>query len=409
MSVTVRGITEADSEDFLEAIRFTFGVPPSQDLEESNRRFLANIEPDRARCAFVGPKMVGTLGTFSLSMTVPGRPDVPVAGTTMVTVSPTHRRRGVLRDLMAAHFEEVRERGESLAALYASDSAIYGRFGYGMASVWADTTIGRDHVARHPRVHAPAEIEVVDHERFMPEAERTLDSIRLNRPGMYVRSTGFWERRVDDRDEERDGASALRRVLAVEDGQVTGYALYRIKLGHWENNHADAVVRVNEVHASTPAAASGLWGFLLDHDLIKEIKVFGIASDDPLFALLAGSRRAAPTFTDQVFVRIMDPVAALEGRSYQADGRLVIDVHDGHGFASGTFEIQISDGAARVQKFAGEADIELDAEDLGSVYLGRSRLAQLGLAGRVRGNARALFEADRLFGWPVQPWCQDLF
>ena len=67
-------------------------------------------------------------GTFSPG----GR--LPTAGTSVVAVAPTHRRRGILRAMMTQHLAEVHEKGEPLAALWASESSIYGRFGYGPAS-----------------------------------------------------------------------------------------------------------------------------------------------------------------------------------------------------------------------------------------------------------------------------------
>jgi len=327
----------------------------------------------------------------------------------MVTVLPTHRRQGALRMLIKAHFAEIRERGEPLAALFASDSAIYGRFGYGMATVWAETTIDRRHVERHRLVGSPTTVSLVSPDQLRPLAKTVMARLVPDRPGMFERAELFWDRRFDDRPSDRRGATRLRGVLVEQGGEPTGYALYRVKGGEWSENHGDAVVRVNEVHATTPGATVGLWSFLLEHDLVKSIELFGLPEDDPVFALLEGFRRARPQLTDQMFIRVMDVAAALAARSYQADGRLILEVGDEDGGAGGTYLLEIDGGRASCRPTIDHPDISLSVEDLSSAYLGRSRLGQLSAVGRVTARPETVARADTLFGWPVAPWCQDIF
>lgn len=410
MALAVRPVGAEDLDAFRAALHTTFAHEPDPAFEEADAaRFRSWFEIERAHCVIEGDALVGTLGTFSLPMTIPGAHPVSVAGTTMVTVLPTHRRRGALRMLMSAHFAEVRERGEPLAALFASDSAIYGRFGYGLATVWAETTVDRRHVDRHRLVERPASVKLVSPELLRPLAKRVMDRLLPDRPGMFARSELFWDRRFEDRPSGRDGATRLRGVLVEEAGEPTGYALYRVKAGTWSESHGDAVVRVNEVLATTPGAAVGLWSFLLEHDLVKSIELFGLPEDDPVFAMLAGFRRARPRVTDQMFIRVMDVASALEARSYQTDGRLVLGVGDEDGFAAGTYLLEVDGGRAVCRPTIDDPDIGLSVEDLGSAYLGRSRLRQLSTVGRVTGRPETVAGADTLFGWPVAPWCQDIF
>lgn len=410
MALAVRPVGAEDFDSFRATIHTTFAHEPDPSFEEADSaRFRTWFETDRAHCVTDGSALVGTLGTFTLPMTIPGAHPVSVAGTTMVTVLPTHRRQGALRMLISAHFAEVRERGEPLAALFASDSAIYGRFGYGMATVWAETTIDRRHVDRHRLAGRPASVSLVSPDLLRPLARSVMAKLVPGRPGMFERSELFWERRFEDRPSNRHGATRLRGVLVEEDDEPAGYALYRVKGGEWSDNHGDAVVRVDEVQATTPGAAVGLWSFLLDHDLVKSIELSGLPEDDPVFALLAGFRRARPQLTDQMFIRVMDVAAALEARSYQADGRLVLAVGDGDGVAGGTYLLEIDGGRATCRPTIDHPDISLSVEDLGSAYLGRSRLGQLSAVGRVTGRPEAVARADTLFGWPVAPWCQDMF
>lgn len=406
MSIEIRGITSEQHLDFIRAMSTPFGFDLEPDEEEADlARFAGYFETDRARCAYDGKQIVGTLGAFSFQMAVPGAA-VACAGTTMVTVSPTHRRRGLLRRLMEAHFEDAREHGDPIAALWASDSAIYGRFGYGVATMGAAAKIDRNHVGFHRLAPAPASVRAIT----AGEAPDLLPPVfdRVKRPGMFERSKPWWDRRFRDRSADRDGATAFRYAVAEDSSGLTGYVQYRLKEG-WTHNHGNGKVLVRELIAVDPAAAAGLWTLVLNHDLVKEIVVENRPEDDPLFALLAAGRRAAPKLTDGVYARVIDMAAAMAGRRYGADGRLgllVRDPMDGS-VAAGTLEV--SDGVGVWHRDEGPDPIELDCEDLGSAYLGRARLRMLARAGRVRGSATALGMADAMFGWDPAPWCQEEF
>jgi predicted acetyltransferase len=130
MAIEIERFT-GDWNEVVELIDLAFAAPWNEAQLESERRVW---ERERSTVATDGKQLVGHTGTFSLLMSVPGA-QVPVAGVTMVGVRPTHRRRGVLRQLMRAQLTDVYEAGnEPLAALTASEPAIYGRFGYGLAS-----------------------------------------------------------------------------------------------------------------------------------------------------------------------------------------------------------------------------------------------------------------------------------
>src|SRR6185503_18593563 len=87
----------------------------------------------RALAAYDGDEPVALTGAYRFDLSIPGG-ELPCAGVTWVGVIPTHRRRGILRDLMRRELEDVHSWGEPIAALWASEAAIYGRFGYGHAA-----------------------------------------------------------------------------------------------------------------------------------------------------------------------------------------------------------------------------------------------------------------------------------
>lgn len=406
MPIDIRGIQASDAERYLRAMSTPFAFDPNEvDLLE---RFSLLFEPDRARCAFDGEEIVGTLGVFSLDMAVPGG-RAPCAGTTQVTVLPTHRRRGALRGMIAAHFEEARTHEDPIAALWASDSAIYHRFGYGMATVFAEARIDRSHAALHRLVPEPGPVRLVPAEEAPATIRPVYDRVAATRPGTYARDDRWWERRLRDRPHDRDGGTPF--LYAVVDGPegVEGYVQYRIKPGDWEHHHGDGELRLREVFAETPEAAASLWAYLLGHDLVASITTGMLPEDDLVFSLLDGWRRAMPTVVDQMWVRILDVPAALEARRFGTDGALTVAIHDPMDRSLSTHRLTVEDGIGTVDHHTGDVDITLDIEDLGAAYLGRSRFRRLARTGRLAGSPDALALADAMFGWDPAPWCQEVF
>src|SRR3712207_8818896 len=66
----------------------------------------ALAELDRTLGLWDGDRVVATSGVYSRTLTVPGAV-VPCAGVSWVTVSPTHRRRGVLTAIMRRQLTEL--------------------------------------------------------------------------------------------------------------------------------------------------------------------------------------------------------------------------------------------------------------------------------------------------------------
>jgi predicted acetyltransferase len=402
VSLEVRAATADNVAEFRQVLGRAFGWEPPAEREESFTRIW---EPERSFCVFDGKQMVATSGAFSLELTIPGGV-VPTAGTTMVSVLPTHRRRGALRQMMNAHLADVREREEPLAALWASDSGIYGRFGYGVASQHYNLSIDRHQTSRHRLAPTATAVTMIDSDNARRRIPPIYDRIRLTRPGFFRRSAVWWEERwFADPASNRNGSTSLRFAVANDD---SGYIIYRQK-SHWEDGHGAGEVAVIDLMASTPGGWSGLWGLALSHDLVKKVTADRRPPDDPVFDLVAARRRVSGPIGDALWVRPHDLAKALAARCYQTEGRLVLEVHDRFLERTSVVELEGGPDGAAARESDADPDLTIDLEDLGASYMGWSRFRNLAATGRINGDHATLTKADLMFAWDPQPWCPEIF
>ena len=394
----------ADQDEYgraIAAIGQYFGAPPGEELLEL---FTRNLPHERMHAAFDDGEIVGGAGAYTFELSVPGG-SLPCAGVTAVGVHPTHRRRGVLRTMMDAQLRNVHERGEPIAALWASEETIYGRFGYGVASWAGELKVAHefDRFAE-PLVRVGATRFVTSDEAlelFPP----VWDAVRRERPGMPSRSEAWWEARVLRRPE--DEASAPRNFVVLEvDGAPLAYAIYRTHFAIDNGVPASRLV-VREALGSTPEAMAAIWRFLLDVDWMAVCEVPFVPPDHPLFLLLAMPRRARYRMHDCLWVRLVDVAAALAGRAYGEGGPLVLEVRDAVcAWNDGRWRLEGGE-CVRTDE---QPDLSLDVSALGSAFLGAVSFTQLREALRVEElRDGAVARADALFAWRPLPWCPEIF
>jgi predicted acetyltransferase len=400
--INVRTPTTREHETYRFVLARNFGVDPRPDAAEGFARLW---EPERSFCAWDGVEMVGTSAAFSLQLTVPGG-TVATAGTTMVSVAPTHRRQGILRQMMTAHFQDVADRGEPLAALWASESSIYGRFGYGVAAQGSELRIPRPYTNLHRLAPPPAPIRLIDDSDARRRIPAIYERVAAWWPGFLARSEAWWEERwFKDPPDRRNGASALRYAVTTSDD---GYVIYRQKL-KFEQGLSLGELTVIDLLGSSPESWAGLWSFVLNHDLPITIEAFRRSPADPIFDLLESPRYVKERRADSIWVRTHDPVAALSGRRYQTEGELVLEIVDP--FLDRRMVIELTGGpdGASCRPTGKAPDLVLDIEDLGACYLGWARFRTLARAGRIGGDKNSLALADQMFTWDPQPWCPEVF
>jgi predicted acetyltransferase len=379
------------------------GVPADQ-------RFAVEI-PD----AEVDPATYpGIYGVRPMQLSVPdgagGGRLVPVGGLTWVGVHPDHRRRGLLTAMMRHHFEQTRSEGVHLSALHASEPAIYGRHGYGLASIEYTVEVGSGTTFTAPDLEAEASGITTRFARLdepgMAERRRRCDlALAPGTMGSIVGAEDFYEMMSHISPEEARGNEPARVLFAVADGQDVGYVPFR-RTHKWPNSRPAAEVEVRPM-SGTPAARLALWRRLVDLDLAGTIKAYNISQDDPLLSWVQGPRGISDVRPyDSLWVRLVDLPEALAARGYEDSCDVVAEVTDTAApWNAGRWRIRIADGAADVTRVTDDAEVALPSAALGAAYLGGANLAAM-LRGGVISEQRpgAVRDLWRAFRTDVPPY-----
>ena len=400
MSLEIR---QARREDVLGALRPVFHYFGREPTEDNASRVLRVLSPERMHAAWEDGQIVGGASAFEFQLTVPGA-RVPAAGITVVGVLPTHRRRGVLTQLMRAQLDHIHERGEPLAFLWASEGGIYGRFGYGLAALCGEIDLPRAHARFRRPVDVDGGFRLLTLDEALDLLPHVYERVAGGTPGMFGRTEAWWRTRVlDDPEWRRDGGGEMVRVALLGENEILGYALYRLKMG-FADGASTGAVHVIEALGITPEALAGIWRHLLDIDWMDRTKAWLLPVDHPLFLLLDEPSRMRFRVEDSIWLRLVDVGAALAARGWAGEEELVLEVTDSFcPWNEGRYRL---DGL----QTSDSPDLRLDVSDLGSVYLGGFTFGQLLRSGRVEElSAGAVQAAEGLFRTERAPWCPEIF
>ncbi|NUK09616.1 GNAT family N-acetyltransferase, partial [Streptomyces lunaelactis] len=376
MTTELRVLRPSEWDDWYRKLILAFGgvdeSPEERELWDSL------TEHERSIGVWDGEECVGTAGAYSFRLSVPGGAVVPAAGVTMVSVAATHRRRGVLTSMMRRQLDDVRKWGEPLAVLTASEPAIYGRFGYGAATLQLRAEIDTARV----RLAVPEGTDDIRLRQVKPtdagaECEAVYARLVAGRPGMLARRPG-WERLpVLDAPADREGASPLQCVLAERGGEVVGYTLFRIKPS-WDTAGPNGTVILQDLQALDPAGCAALWRFLFGIDLTSKLRMLNRPVDDPWQHLVSDIRRCNVRLRDSLHVRLVEVGAALEARTYRTPVDVVMDVEDDFcPWNAGRWRLTGDAKGASCKRTEDDADLTLSVRELGAAYLGGISLSAL--------------------------------
>jgi predicted acetyltransferase len=302
-----------------------------------------------------------------------------------------------MTSMMRYQLDGIYDRGEPLAALFATESGIYGRFGYGVGSVHEWWAIEKPHNAYGSRYESPGRIVFVNPEDIGKELPDVFRRSTAGRPAVFQRASHHWERDSRDPIHSQGGAGGVFYAAYVEDDRIDGYVGYRTQR---------PTVIVNELMAATPEANAALWRFCFDLDLYERTEAVKRPVDDPMPWMLADPRRLQRSTRDGLWVRVVDARAALEQRTYASNDRLVLEIRDDFcEWNQGCWSLEMSPEGGDCRPVTGGADLAISVSALATVYLGAASFSTLQRAGMVdEATSGAVQRADRAFAVPLMPW-----
>lgn len=402
MTIEIRPPAAGELRAAMEAAEAAFGSEIEEHDWEREQKLLP---PSRALAAYDGDRPVGLAAAYAFDLSIPGG-ELPCAGVTWVGVLPSHRRRGILRDFMRRQLDDIRGWGEPIAALWASEAAIYGRFGYGLAAPGLYAKSDPARFALRDDGRPAAAVRLIDADEAFRLFPAVYNAVRARRAGMLSRSETWWkELRLADPKEWRRGASQKFYAVAEVDGVAAGYATYRVK-SEWEDGFARGEVRVVEAFASSTAVELELWRFLHGIDLIVKVDVFSVDPGSSVLLNVRDPRALGLKLADALWLRLVDVDAALKARSYKPAQSVVLEVTDELcPWNAGRY--RVGDDAGRTED---TADLALDVADLASAYLGAFDFHRLVHAGRAQERREGAAEdATLLFRTDLPPYCPEVF
>lgn len=363
--------------------------------------------PEWTLCAFDGSQLVSTFSTIPFTMRANGMA-LPIGGVSAVGTLPEYRRRGLVRRIMTQAFSDMRDGGRPVAALWASQAAIYQRFGYAMASVLRSYAVDTVDIDFHDGDDGSGRVERLEVTSGYDQIKDVYVRFVANRMGYLHRARTLW--RLGPL-EEREADGPVHIALSHGASGTDGYAIYTLRESRRDHPARSQEIVVRDLAWLSPGAYRSLWMFFKRHDLVGRVRWTNAPSDDPAIEYFIEPRMLDARDGEGFWLRLVDVAAALSGRGWTTDGDVSITVRDDSlaPWNTGHHRITVSDGAAEVTSFAGDTDIQLSVKALASLYAGRRSARELFAWGLLDGDEDAVLRADALFATRHAPHCPDHF
>jgi predicted acetyltransferase len=402
MHVEIRAARPEEMPEFRRVVRYVF----ADDAENEIPPDMDPLQPEWTTCAFVDGRLEAVTGAFPMTMRWNGAP-VRVAGVTAVGTYPEARRQGLLRRTMLQCLAEQRERGQSVAILWASMGAIYQRFGYGLASTHVRYEFDPRDVTLHRPVQPGGSVRLESKDEALDDLKRVYIEYATPRNLVLHRVAPMWQLRLREVKNKPKHIAIYRNAA----GEPRGYVIYETKFEEAPFEPApNQRLTVDDFVALDLDAYAGLWDYLRKHDLVRRVEMH-VSEDDPAPALLLEPRALRRRVGDAIWMRVVDVEAALPHRPYGEAGALTLRVHDELcDWNDATFRLETEGGAAEVKRASGEPDLAMPARTLAMLASGHTSATQLARWGLLESRDDATLRlADRLFATAYRPYCPDGF
>jgi predicted acetyltransferase len=405
MTIDIRPATLAEMSQFglIGAYVYagSFGDGPDNMVSSSMR-------PEWTLCAFDGGRMVTSFATIPFTMRAFGK-SVPLGGVSAVGTIPEYRRRGLLRNIMTRALADMRDAGQAVSALWASQAAIYQRYQFAMTTVRRAYRIDTVDIGFYDGDAGGCTVERVPIDQCFDAIKQMYIAFVADRMCYLHRSRQLWQLQVFNEDENQGPV----HVAIATDANSTpvGYLVYTARSGRTGHATRGQELRIRDLVWLTPDAYRSLWRFVASHDLVGTVTWSNAPLDDPAQELFTEPRLLDAKDTEGCWFRLVDVAGALAQRGYAASGSLTVSIDEDSltPWNQGSWQLETDRGEARVTPARGKADIEGSIKSLTALYTGFRSARDLAGWGLIRGNDDAIARADQLFGAPHAPHCPDNF
>jgi predicted acetyltransferase len=424
MSIKITPVSKANIFEWRKSVRTVFGDIPNDEvvIRMVNERFMIDFDnwnkpSDRLLAAIDTEtnQIVGTGGADKYSITVPGGSTLNMAGIAYMGTLPTHKRKGVFTSMMNKLHSQAKDRGDSVAGLWASQSLLYSRFGYGLATIREDWQINTNHTKLSTPKNDSVRLKLVDKKTALKEIPKVYDTYRKCQNGATDRTQGYWNYLLYEDDNSKynkSGDSGFFFVIAYKGNNPSGYAFYNFNKESGVAHEDDkGSLMVQEIISIDNDTNNALWHYVFGVELIEDITFNRRAPNDPLYLMLENPRKLKRDTIDGLWVRIIDPISMLEGRSYNHKGKITINLSgQNQKDIEGNYLIDTDGTNTEVKKVTNKADIYMRPSDLSSIYFGGFSPGEHFQAGNIHiKDYSALKELTKIFNVDQKPWCNTDF
>ncbi len=363
--------------------------------------------PEWTLCAFDGSRLVSTFSTIPFTMRANGVA-LPIGGISAVGTLPEYRRRGLVRRIMTQAFADMRDGGRPVAALWASQAAIYQRFGFAMASVQRSYAVDTADIDFHDGDDGGSRVERLDVASGYDSIKDVYVRFVADRMGYLHRARPLW---LHNALEEREADGPVHIALSHGRSGPDGYAVYTLREGRRDHPARSQEIVVRDLAWLSSDAYRSLWMYFKRHDLVGRVRWNSAPSDDPAIEYFLEPRLLEARDHEGFWLRLVDVAAALKGRGWTTDGEISITVREDSlaPWNTGSYRLTVSGGAADVAPCPTATDMEISVKALASLYTGQRSARELSAWGLLNGNADAVRRADNLFATRHAPHCPDHF
>lgn len=366
------------------------------------------IRPEWTLCAFVEGQMASMFATIPFTMRFAGNA-MPMGGISSVGTLPEFRRQGLSRKLMTQALLNMKEQGQSITSLWASQAAIYQRYQFAMSSVLRSYRIDTVDIRFHDGLDSTCVVKQTTPAADFDTVKALYIEFIRNRTCYLHRAKTFWQSGMV---EEKSDEGPTRIALSYDaDKKPVGYVIYTLRGGKVEHSSRSQEISIREIVWLNIDAYRSLWQFIGAHDLVGRVIWKSAPLDDPIAELLAEPRMLHTQDDEGIWFRIVDVEGALAGRGYSSDGSIRLGVEDDRltPWNNGVYELNVTDGIATVSKTDAKPDIQLSLKTLASLYTGYRTATDLANWGFLEGEHRCIGLANVLFDTPAAPHCPDHF